>query len=45
MTDHRIGLSLHNLPGILAGDLDTVIDALIDNEKQKQLENLMGGKV
>ncbi|HJX04064.1 MAG TPA: peptide chain release factor 1 [Dehalococcoidia bacterium] len=42
MTDHRISLSLHNLPGILAGDLDTIIDALISKEKEKLLENLMG---
>jgi peptide chain release factor 1 len=28
LTDHRIGLTKHNLPGILDGDLDPIIDAL-----------------
>ena len=28
VTDHRIGRTVHNLPGILDGDLDTLIDAL-----------------
>jgi peptide chain release factor 1 len=28
MTDHRIGLSKHNLPGILDGDLQDIIDSL-----------------
>ncbi|MBT9160115.1 MAG: Peptide chain release factor 1 [Chloroflexi bacterium] len=32
ITDHRIGLTLHNLRGILDGDLDELIDALAINE-------------
>jgi peptide chain release factor 1 len=28
MTDHRIGLSKHNLPGLLDGDLTDIIDSL-----------------
>ena len=28
MTDHRIGLTKHNLPSLLDGDLDDVIEAL-----------------
>ncbi|HEY8477418.1 MAG TPA: peptide chain release factor 1 [Chloroflexota bacterium] len=28
VTDHRIGLTLHNLGGILDGELDTLVDAL-----------------
>ena len=28
MTDHRIGYTRHNLPSLLDGDLDPVIDAL-----------------
>jgi peptide chain release factor 1 len=28
VSDHRIGLTLHNLPGILDGELDELIDAL-----------------
>lgn len=38
LTDHRIGLSLHNLETILAGQLDPVIDALIADEQTRSLE-------
>jgi peptide chain release factor 1 len=38
LTDHRIGLTLHNLPRILAGDLDLLIDALATSEQAKQLQ-------
>ncbi|HET9150683.1 MAG TPA: peptide chain release factor 1 [Gemmatimonadales bacterium] len=36
VTDHRINLSVHNLPDVLNGDLDPVIDAvrLADREEQ-----------
>jgi len=40
MTDHRIGFTRHNLPTLLDGDLDGVIDALQANE---QAELLKGG--
>jgi peptide chain release factor 1 len=29
VTDHRIGLSLHNLPQVMTGELDEIFDALI----------------
>ncbi|MDD5126574.1 MAG: peptide chain release factor 1 [Dehalococcoidales bacterium] len=38
LSDHRIGLSLHNLPRIMAGDLDELIDALATSDQAKQLE-------
>jgi peptide chain release factor 1 len=38
VTDHRIGLSLHNLPRILQGDLDSLIDTLAIEDQAKQLE-------
>ena len=38
ITDHRINLTLHNLPGILDGAIDELIDALSANEQSKQLE-------
>ncbi len=38
ITDHRIGLTLHNLPRILEGELDELIDALATNDQTKQLE-------
>ncbi|MDO8577961.1 MAG: peptide chain release factor 1 [Dehalococcoidales bacterium] len=38
ITDHRIGLTLHNLPKILAGELDPLVDALATTEQAKQLQ-------
>ena len=38
LTDHRINLTLHNLPRILDGDLDKLIEALATDERAKQLE-------
>jgi peptide chain release factor 1 len=38
MTDHRIGLSAHNLPRILDGDIDTVIEALINADQTEKLQ-------
>jgi peptide chain release factor 1 len=38
ITDHRIGLNLHNLPRIMAGDLDPLIDALATREQAKLLQ-------
>ncbi len=33
VTDHRIGQNFHNLPGIMEGDIDDIIDALAANER------------
>jgi len=38
VTDHRISLTLHNLPQILEGGLDELIDALATRDQAKQLE-------
>ncbi len=38
ITDHRLGLTLHNLPRILDGDLDQLIDALATNDQAEQLQ-------
>jgi peptide chain release factor 1 len=38
VTDHRIGLTSHNLEQVLAGDLDEIIDALMSDERRRQLE-------
>ncbi len=38
VSDHRIGLTLHNLPRVLEGELDELIDALATTEQAKQLE-------
>ena len=38
VSDHRIGLTLHNLPRILQGELDEVIDALATYDQAKRLQ-------
>jgi len=38
VTDHRISLTLRNLPRILAGELDELIDALATSDQANQLE-------
>ena len=37
VTDHRIGLTVHNLEGVLEGDLDEIIDALKAEDKKLRL--------
>jgi peptide chain release factor 1 len=37
VTDHRIGLSVHNLPGLLSGDLDRVIEPLAEADQAARL--------
>jgi peptide chain release factor 1 len=39
LTDHRIGLTVHNLPEIMEGQLDSVIDALIAHTQAELLKN------
>ena len=38
-TDHRIGLTLHNLPEIMEGEIDCLIDPLIAHTQAEQLKN------
>jgi peptide chain release factor 1 len=38
ISDHRLGQSFRNLPRIMDGDLDKLIDALTTSEQAKQLE-------
>ncbi len=38
ITDHRIGLSLHNLPRVLEGDMGDLVQALADKEREENLE-------
>jgi len=42
VTDHRIGLDLSNLPGILDGNLDRLIDALAETDQAEKLQVLAG---
>ena len=41
-TDHRIGLTVHNLDKIMDGNLDEVIDALATREQTEKLQKLNG---
>ena len=42
ITDHRIGLTVHNLPGLLEGDLDRLVDPLAEADQAERLAG-MGG--
>jgi peptide chain release factor 1 len=42
VTDHRIGLTVHNLPGILQGNLDELIDALNMADEADRLASVGG---
>lgn len=37
LTDHRIGFTIYSLGDVLAGDLDSVVDALANDERARQL--------
>jgi peptide chain release factor 1 len=37
VTDHRIGVTVHNLPGLLQGDLDRLIDPLAEADQAARL--------
>ncbi len=38
VTDHRIGLTLHKLEGILAGDIDDIIDSLTAHDNEMKIK-------
>jgi peptide chain release factor 1 len=40
VTDHRINLTLYNLPKVIEGDLDEIIDALIAEDQAERLAML-----
>jgi peptide chain release factor 1 len=37
VTDHRVKVSVHNVPEVMSGDLDRFIDALITKDRTEQL--------
>ncbi|MFV0259199.1 MAG: peptide chain release factor-like protein, partial [Acidimicrobiales bacterium] len=43
VTDHRLGLTVHKLDRILAGELDEVSDALVQDERARQLAEAEAG--
>jgi peptide chain release factor 1 len=40
VTDHRIGTTIHNVPGVLEGQLDPLIDALVMADQADRLAHL-----
>ncbi|MDP9194219.1 MAG: peptide chain release factor 1 [Acidobacteriota bacterium] len=44
ITDHRIGLTVHNLPTVMSGNLDVVIDPLIANFQAEKLKDAVEAK-
>jgi peptide chain release factor 1 len=42
VTDHRIGFTVYRLSDVLAGDLDLVIDAMLHDERTRQLAAVDG---
>ncbi len=40
ITDHRMGITFHNLEDMLQGHLEDMIGALMDADKKKKLENI-----
>ena len=43
VTDHRIGLTVHNLPALLAGDLDRLIEPLIEHDQAERMAQAGSG--
>lgn len=43
ITDHRIGQNFSNIPGVLNGDLDRMIDALIMQDNAERLQAVSAG--
>ena len=38
VTDHRIGLTIHQLPTVLGGELDPLIEPMIESERARKLD-------
>ncbi len=43
ITDHRIGLTVHNIDEVLGGELGELVEALTDAERDRRLEQLADG--
>jgi peptide chain release factor 1 len=44
VTDHRIGLTVHNLPSVMNGELDVVVDPLINHFQAEKLREAVEAK-
>ena len=43
VTDHRYGISAYDLPGLMEGDLDQILDPVLEEEGRKNLEFVLKG--
>jgi peptide chain release factor 1 len=43
VTDHRVGVTVHNLPGLLEGDMDRLIEPLLEADQAHRLGELGEG--
>jgi peptide chain release factor 1 len=37
ITDHRIGLTVHNIPAVMAGEIDSLVDGLVAADRAERL--------
>jgi peptide chain release factor 1 len=37
VTDHRIGLTVHNIPGLMSGEIDALVDGLVAADRAERL--------
>jgi peptide chain release factor 1 len=44
VTDHRVGVTIHNLPGLLQGDLDRLVDPLAEADQAARLASVSLGE-
>jgi peptide chain release factor 1 len=44
VTDHRIGLTVHNLPSVMDGNLDVIVDSLVENFQAEKLREAVEAK-
>jgi peptide chain release factor 1 len=42
VTDHRINLTLHNLSGVLDGELDELFEGLEREDQQRRMQEASG---
>lgn len=40
VTDHRVGVTVHNLPGLLEGDLDRLLEPLLEADQARRLAEI-----
>lgn len=43
ITDHRIGLTVHNIPAVMAGEIDTLVEGLVAADRAERLSAFAAG--